>query len=165
MGAPVRAPDLDGVDDVSLRAYEEWGRTMHLQRQLALRLLPDRTLHPAQARCIWTISSNDDITQRDLADLLHISRPTVTTMVQKLEKAGLVERHSDEDDQRLTRIRLTDAGRALDARLREFHRGFINATVGCMTLDDQREFARLLDLMRTSMETELECGDDEEECR
>ena len=162
----VRPPDLQGVDAVSLRAYEAWGRTLHLQRQLALRILPDKSLHPGQARCIWTISSNDDITQRDLAGLLHLSPPTVSAMVRKLETAGLVERHSDADDQRLTRMRLTPAGRTLDTRLREFHREYINATVGCMDDDDQREFTRLLELMRDSMETALGCGEtDEPGCR
>ena len=155
VGAEVRAPDLEGVDAVSLRVYEAWGRTLHLQRQLAGRILPEKSLHPAQARCIWAISSNDDITQRDLADLLHLSRPTVTTMLQRLERAGLVQRHSDEDDQRLTRIRLTHAGRKLDARLREFHREFINATVGSMTPEDQREFERLLCLAHDNIETVL----------
>jgi DNA-binding MarR family transcriptional regulator len=164
--AAVRPPDLEGVDAVSLRAYEAWGRTMHLQRQLALRIMPEGSLHPAQARCLWTISSNDDITQRDLAELLHLSRPTVTTMLQKLEKAGLVERHSDADDQRLTRICLTDSGRELDGRMREFHREFINATVGSMGPADQVEFERLLGLMRSNMESELGCGEhDDQECR
>ena len=153
--------DLDGVNAVSLRVYEAWVCTLHLQRQLAGRILPEKTLHPAQARCIWAISSNDDITQRDLAELLHLSRPTVSTMLQRMEKAGLVERHSDADDQRLTRIRLTDGGRQLDQRLRQFHREFINATIGSMTPQDQREFERLLGLMRDNIGIALASIDQE----
>ena len=137
--------DLEGVDAVSLRVYEAWGCTLHLQRQLAGRILPEKTLHPAQARCIWAISSNDDITQRDLAELLHLSRPTVSTMLQRMEKAGLVERHSDADDQ----------------RLRQFHREFINATIGSMTPQDQREFERLLGLMRDNIGIALASIDQE----
>lgn len=151
-----RPPDLDGVDDVALRVYEAWGRTLHLQRQLALKVLPGTSLHPAQARCLWAISSNDGITQRDLADLLHLSRPTVTAMLQRMEKAGLVERRSDPEDHRLTRIRATTAGRDLDAGMREFHRRFINATIGCMSAADQREFERLLGILRLNIENALD---------
>jgi MarR family transcriptional regulator, organic hydroperoxide resistance regulator len=150
-----RPPDLEGVDEVALRVYEAWGRTLHLQRQLALKVLPDKSLHPAQARCLWAISSNHDITQRDLADLLHLSRPTVTAMLQRMEKAGLVERRSDPVDHRLTRIRVTAAGTELDAGMREFHRSFINATIGCMSTADQEEFERLLGIVRHNIESAL----------
>jgi MarR family transcriptional regulator, organic hydroperoxide resistance regulator len=155
--AQVRMPDLEGVDAVSLRVWEAWGRTLHLQRQLALKILPDKTMHPGQARCIWTISSNEGITQRDLAGLLHLSPPTVSAMLQKLEKAGVVERHTDADDQRLTRITLTEEGQALGSRLTEFHREFINATVGSMATEDQREFERLLGVLREKLESALGC--------
>jgi MarR family transcriptional regulator, organic hydroperoxide resistance regulator len=158
----VGAPGLEGVDAISLEVFEQWGRTLHLQRQLALKILPEKSLHPAQARCLWTISANDGISQRDLAGMLHLSKPTVTTMLQRLEKAGLVERHTDADDQRLMRILLTEEGRKLGARMCEFHRELIKATVGSLATDDQREFGRLLGLLRANMETALGCGGPEE---
>ena len=43
--------------------------------------------------------------------MLHLSRPSVTAMLQALEKSGAIERRSDERDQRLTRVYLTDEGR------------------------------------------------------
>ena len=158
VGTGVSAPGLEGVDVISLQVFEQWGRTLHLQRQLALKILPEKNLHPAQARCLWTISANDGISQRDLAGVLHLSRPTVTAMLQRLEKAGLVERHADRDDHRLMRIVLTDEGRTLGARMCDFHRELINATVGSLPSADQREFGRLLGLLSANMESVLGCG-------
>jgi DNA-binding MarR family transcriptional regulator len=151
----VRPPDLEGVDELSLRAYEEWAQTLHVQRQLALRLMPDKDMHPGQARCIWAISTNDGITQRDLAELLHVSRPTVTAMLQRLERSGFVERSNDADDARLTRICLTPSGRELDGKLRAFHRDYINATIGSMSEADRSQFVRLLGVLRANIEQEL----------
>ena len=148
----VRLPELDGVDDLTLRAYEAWGQTLHVQRQLALKLMPDKDMHPGQAKCLWAIASNDGITQRDLAELLHVSRPTVTAMLQRLERSALIERSNDADDARLTRICLTTAGREFDERLRVFHRDYINASIGSMSDTDLAEFTRLLGVLRENIE-------------
>ncbi len=152
---PIRPPDLVDMDPLLLKAYDEWGQTMHLQRQLALRFLPDTGMHPGQAKCLWAISTNDGITQRDLADLLHVSRPTVTAMLHRLERSGYIERSNDEDDARLTRIFLTDAGRELDERLRAFHRKYIDATIGSFSKPDRAEFVRLLGVLRDNIEHQL----------
>jgi MarR family transcriptional regulator, organic hydroperoxide resistance regulator len=157
----LRAPDLEGVDELSLGVYEAWGRTLHLQRQLAMRILPEKHLHPGQARCLWAISTNDGISQRDLADQLHLARPTVSIMLQSLEKSGLIEKSSHPDDQRLTRLRLTEAGHMLDARLREFHREYINDTIGAMSEQDRIEFERLLGVLRENIERAIERKDGE----
>jgi DNA-binding MarR family transcriptional regulator len=151
--------DLEGVDELSLGVYEAWGRTLHLQRQLAMRMLPEKHLHPAQARCLWAISANDGISQRDLADLLHVSRPTVSIMLQNLEKAGLIEKRAHPEDQRITCICLTGAGRDLALRLRAFHREYINVTIGAMSEKDRRDFERLLTILRANIERAIESQD------
>jgi DNA-binding MarR family transcriptional regulator len=46
-----------------------------------------------------------------LRDALMIHGSSVTYLVDRLEKAGLVTREPDTDDRRVTRVRLTDAGR------------------------------------------------------
>lgn len=51
------------------------------------------------------------ITPRDLARRLLISSGTVTTMVDRLERAGLVKRSANPDDRRSLLIGLTDKGR------------------------------------------------------
>ena len=56
--------------------------------------------------------SGDPPTISALADSLNISSPGVTQMIDKLQNKGYVERHSQERDQRLVRVRMTDSGRA-----------------------------------------------------
>ena len=59
------------------------------------------------------LTTNDGASQRELADVLHLARPTVTKMVQALERSGAVERRPAPGDQRLTRVYLTTSGRAV----------------------------------------------------
>lgn len=48
----------------------------------------------------------------ELAERLNISSPGVTQMIDKLQLKGYVERHSQEKDQRLVRVRITELGRS-----------------------------------------------------
>jgi DNA-binding MarR family transcriptional regulator len=53
------------------------------------------------------------LTHAELAARLQVSPVTVTKMIQRLEKAGFVQRGSDPQDQRFSRVYLTKAGRAI----------------------------------------------------
>jgi DNA-binding MarR family transcriptional regulator len=85
------------------------------------------------------------MSQRDLANMLYLSRPRVTTMLQALEKAGTVVRRPDETDQRLTRVYLTAQGHRLEEDLRSLMVEFINRTIGTMTVGDRTDLERLLE--------------------
>lgn len=54
----------------------------------------------------------------DLAEWLGVKPPTVSRMVDALERKGLVERCADGDDRRAIRVRLSSAGRGM---ARGFH--------------------------------------------
>lgn len=140
-------PSLDGVDPLSLELFREFKRSIALNRQLMTHMFADGQTHPAQASCLWVLSSNDGVSQGDLADLLRVSRPTITVMLQKMEAAGMVERRTDEVDQRKVRIYLTDEGRK---RASESHDALVNhlaGTLGKLSEDDRRELIRLLALI------------------
>ena len=50
-------------------------------------------------------------TQRELADRLHCSPPTIAASLKVLERQGYVERRTDEKDSRRNRISITQKGR------------------------------------------------------
>lgn len=55
----------------------------------------------------------DDRTIGQIGDRLFLETNTVTPLVKRLEAAGLVTRTRDPADERVVRVRLTEAGRAL----------------------------------------------------
>lgn len=80
---------------------------------------------------------------RDLADVLRVSRPSIVSAVDTLERKGQVRRLSDSDDRRLVRVELTDDGLAL---VREAQRAWHRCerrVASALTKPEQREFARL----------------------
>lgn len=139
-------PDkLEGVDDLSADVFRAFLGVLALHRRLMMQALADRGVHPGQALCLRLLAANDGIAQRDLAAALYVARPTVTRMLHSMEKAGLVRRRPDAVDQRLTRVELTEAGRAEELRMRAAAADYVNATVATLPEADRRELARLLE--------------------
>lgn len=152
--------ELEGVDPLSTRVFRAMLRTTHLQRQLMVKTLAAKGSHPGQAFCLRLVAENDGISQRDLADTLHLSRPRVTTMLQAMEKAGAIVRRTDPDDQRLTRVFLTDDGRRLDGELRALSSARVNETIGALPEADREELERLLGALADRVTDALRRTDD-----
>ncbi len=58
-----------------------------------------------------------ELTLKEGAELVHVSLPAASRMVDDLVRRGFVERHEDVADRRMKRVNITDAGRAVSRRL------------------------------------------------
>lgn len=154
-GGHGKHPPHGAVDPVSASVFAAFRRATHANRQLMGRLMADKGGHPGAAHVLRVLADRDGISQRDLAELMHLSRPTITTMLQRMEQAGVVERWDDEVDQRLTRIRLTPKGREQAEGLRSSFATYVDGTLGTLSETDRRELARLLDLLADNTEATL----------
>jgi DNA-binding MarR family transcriptional regulator len=61
--------------------------------------------------------SSHELTLKEGAELVHVSLPAASRMVDDLVNRGYVERHEDADDRRMKRVSLTDEGRSVISRL------------------------------------------------
>lgn len=71
-----------------------------------------------QVGALFAIAASPGTSQRSLADTLRQRESAVTGMVNRLLKAGLIERHRDDNDQRARRLWLTPAGEQALATIR-----------------------------------------------
>jgi DNA-binding MarR family transcriptional regulator len=76
-------------------------------------LLGELGLHRGEPWVLYALWDRDGLTQSELTKQLNRSPSTITKTVQRMEKAGLVERRPDAHDERLSHVYLTDAGRAI----------------------------------------------------
>ena len=70
-------------------------------------------LHPGQEWILFQLWNEEGLTQSQLTDVLHVEPPTVSKALQRLEQAGFVERRQDPEDARVSRVYLTQHGRAI----------------------------------------------------
>lgn len=64
-------------------------------------------ISPSHGSILITLHQNGPLTMGEIAKLIDRDKSTLTVLITKLESLGYVTRHSDQGDQRVTRISLT----------------------------------------------------------
>lgn len=67
-------------------------------------------LVPSHGDILVCLYKNGKMTMKDIADCIHRTKPTVTVLVDKLEKLGYLKREASDKDSRCTYIVLTQKG-------------------------------------------------------
>ena len=79
-------------------------------------------LHKGQGFALIHLWHHEGIPQRELSQAMHISPASVTNMLQRMERDGLIVRERDREDQRVVRVFLTDKAKAMRKEARTaFH--------------------------------------------
>jgi len=81
-------------------------------------LLSAHGIHPGQDQLLMAVWTEPGLRQAVLAARLSIEAATVTRMVQRLEKSGLIERRSDRHDARAMCVHPTARSRLLETAVR-----------------------------------------------
>ena len=67
-------------------------------------------LVPSHGDILVCLYKNSKMTMKDIANCIHRTKPTVTVLVDKLEKLGYLKREASDKDSRCTHIVLTQKG-------------------------------------------------------
>ncbi|HQE93961.1 MAG TPA: MarR family transcriptional regulator [Anaerolineae bacterium] len=119
-------------------------------------LFDELRLYHGQPPLLFELWAQDGQTHKELARRLHIRAATVTKMVQRMEKTGFVERRNDPDDQRVSRVCLTDAGRDIKENVNQIFQQLEDETFADFTLEEQVLLRRFFLQMRDNL---LRAGD------
>ena len=98
--------DEDNFGDWALLA-----QVCQAYRALSDAFMDQIAMHRAQAGLLCRLFVQDGMTQSDIAEQLSVQGATITNMLQRMEETGLVTRRRDDEDNRLVRVNLTEAGR------------------------------------------------------
>jgi DNA-binding MarR family transcriptional regulator len=88
--------------------------------------------------------ATSELTLKQGAEAVRVSLPAASRMVDELVQRGFVERHEDVADRRMKRIRLTDQGRVVIARLNAARLTGLEDFVTGLTGAERRALAQLL---------------------
>ena len=72
-------------------------------------------LVPSHGDILVCLYKNSKMTMKDIANCIHRTKPTVTVLVDKLEKLGYLKRAASDKDSRSTYVILTQKGEAFKA--------------------------------------------------
>ncbi len=102
------------------------------------------------------LSLNDGCKQTEIAKREHVSAATVTVMLQTMEKNGLVERKSDENDLRIMRVYITDKGREIQKKCDEAIENMEKEIYEGFSREELEAFKKLLTKKRDRLKILLE---------
>src|SRR5438874_6645369 len=75
------------------------------------RAVPGHPLSMSQAFALHELDADTPLSQRELAERLHLEKSSVSRLAAELERKGLLVRERDPANRRLYRLRLTERGR------------------------------------------------------
>lgn len=95
------------------------GRICRLNHGVMHTLWDELGLYRGQPFVLGVLWEQEGITHSELAHKMRVSPATVTNMLKRMEKTGFVERRPDAEDQRVSRVYLTDAGHEIRGRVEQ----------------------------------------------
>lgn len=120
-------------------------------RALAQRINDDATerlsevgLTARQYNYLSVIYVEESVTPNEIGTLIHTANPTVTSMLNGLERDGLITRTEHPDDGRSSVVRLTPKGKALYERAFQLHHDRMEETMAVLSDEQRRQLVDLL---------------------
>jgi DNA-binding MarR family transcriptional regulator len=139
------APEAESLDSL----FAQICRLKHARIHTLLDELDLYRGQPSVLRALW---EQEGLMHADLARSLHVQPATITKMLQRMERAGFLERRPDAEDQRISRVYLTEAGRAIRTDVQQvWHRLEEEAFAG-FTLEERTLVRRFFVRIRENLE-------------
>ena len=123
----------------------------HLHHSRAHALLEAIGLYRGQPPVLRALWEQEGRTHTELAERLHVTPATITKMLQRMEKAGFVVRKPDVEDQRVSRVYLKEAGRAIRSEVQAVWQTMEKETFDGFTLEERVLLRRFLLQIRESL--------------
>lgn len=129
---------------------------MHMEMKSASQLFKEYDLKPWQAGILFALHHNSGLSQRELAKKMRLTPPTITSGIQKMEKQGLIERWSDEQDQRIMRLYLTEKAESCIEQVWDVVRRMEEMLIQGFTMEEKILLKRFLLQMLDNLKQEME---------
>ncbi len=120
-------------------------------RQIAEEAFGKLGIYPGQEMILLLLWLEEGIPQSQIAACIKVEPPTATKMLQRMERAGLIERRPDPTDARVSLVYLTERGRALEQPVLDSWKQLEARTVANLSLTEQTLLHRLLAQVWTNL--------------
>lgn len=114
-------------------------------------LLEEIGVYHGQPPMLFILNKKDGQSQKELADRLNVKPSTITVMLRRMEKSDLVIRKQDTEDQRISRVYITDKGREICNEASVVMNTIEKEIFGNFTVDETVILRRLLMQMKDNL--------------
>lgn len=152
------------IDDPAVqKAVTAFFDASALLDQMRMRIWDRDGLTVTQLRVLTHLSQREGLSNAELADLLYVTRPSVSALLERLERGGFIRREVAQNDRRGISIWLEERGRQTVKSLQEEAQKYAASLMSGLTSPEIEDLAtclrRLVDSGRASREQELRSED------
>lgn len=115
-------------------------------------LLEKIGLYPGQPRVLHALWKKDGLSQKEIGKELNIKPSTVTVMIKRMEKAGLVKRVQDTKDLRVTKVYLEQKGIDLKEEVKAIGKKVNEEIFYGFNEDEKKTIGKFLDRISENLE-------------
>ncbi len=138
--------------------FRKLGRTSRIAHRYMGNQLEAQGLSKGQPRILHLLQRHQCLTQKDLLSRMDIRPATLTRMLQRMEKNGLITRAPSKKDQRIMEITITEKGQAAQKKAdRVFQE--IEAEISALLTEEEKEIlCRVFEKLYTHIREKEEGG-------
>src|SRR5258707_12948656 len=101
-------------------------------------------LYAGQEMFVGHLAREDGLTQTQMVERMCVQPPSVSKMLERMEKAGLVTRRSDPEDSRVSRVYLTEQGQRSEQAVRAIWKNIEQRITAGLSVEERVLLRRLL---------------------
>lgn len=140
---------MKNLDDASV--FIIMHQLLHLSKYQAMKRMEDIGLKPSQAGVLFVLNCEGRLSQRELAEKIGITPPSMTVALRKLEDRGYIVKEPDKEDQRIIRILLSDKGKECIEELKGIMDSMEELLFQGISSEERMFFRRLVLEMRKNL--------------
>lgn len=151
-----QSPSEHAIDAI-IRLF---GESQAMFDPLRFRVWTEMGLTTAQLRVLAAVREHQGISSGDLARMMGVTPPTITGLIDRLERLGMVCRAADPDDRRLVRHHLSELGEQTCSQLERGSEIFTRAILVEMNHEDLSALLQGMDAFVRASRAVFESGPD-----
>jgi DNA-binding MarR family transcriptional regulator len=136
----------------ALNAYLAIQRAYNVVSRTVSRKLAKWRLSVPQYGVIIQLYDHETLPLSELSRLIFCGNSNLTALVDRMERAGLVQRVSNENDRRVKELRLTEKGRELAPKVIGEYRPFLHQMMSRLSPEEQRMLTDLVTRLKERLE-------------
>lgn len=136
------------------KAFHLLGRAMTRSDPSRLEDWVERGLTLTQLRLLFILRDNEGASAGYLADFLHVMPSTLTRIVDRVVRQGLVCRETDDGDRRMVRHSLTEAGANAVAELERSGRARMNEVMDRLSTEQLERLVEALEDLTAALDAQ-----------
>ena len=114
-------------------------------------LLEGMDIHPGQVALLMQLRKQDGQSQKELVERLCVKAPTVTVMIKRMERSGLIYRRQSREDRRSSLVYITDKGVHVLDQVEKAMQQLEQEALRDFTQEEQLYLRRMLTQMRDTL--------------